>query len=366
LSRFSSESYQAKSVNDSVNISATKERISFIEVSRGFAALAVVLAHTSLVMGNPRYFGEAMFANVLQVGHAGVDFFFVLSGYIITYMHFSDIDKKNKFLPYIVKRFIRIFPIYWVSFALFLIALLLFSSNSNLSVTELAYSFFLVPQAGTLVNPVAWTLSHELLFYILFSFLILNKKVGGIIFIGWMICSIVNVFVSAGENLFIKFLFSAHNFEFVLGVCVSWLVFQKKYRSIWIITGIIGLSLVLLGFWLDPVGRRPLPFYLVVLYGGGFALMLYTLSCLHLQNKLPKFGDTFLLLGASSYSVYLIHFLVILTLAKLFTTYSVNAYIPLNAIYFMMAFSAIIVGVLMYEYIEKPTLRICRNWNQLK
>ena len=82
----------------------------FVQVLRGFAAIAVLLYHTGVYAGiyfnNPIYFFEN--------GNLGVDFFFTLSGFIITYIHLKDIKARGRVKVFLVKRFVRIFPFYWM------------------------------------------------------------------------------------------------------------------------------------------------------------------------------------------------------------------------------------------------------------
>ncbi len=47
-------------------------------------------------------------------GHAGVDFFFVLSGFIIMHAHTADIGKPERLYRYLWRRATRIYPIYWI------------------------------------------------------------------------------------------------------------------------------------------------------------------------------------------------------------------------------------------------------------
>lgn len=70
-------------------------RLSSIESARGIAAFMVVLFHTTGIMNLPKYFSVMPLGGVFGFGHAGVDFFFVLSGFIILFIHYDDIGKKT-------------------------------------------------------------------------------------------------------------------------------------------------------------------------------------------------------------------------------------------------------------------------------
>ena len=55
-------------------------------------------------------------------GYAGVEFFFVLSGFIMVLVHRRDFGQPSKALVFMRKRVVRIYPIYWLVMA-FLLAI---------------------------------------------------------------------------------------------------------------------------------------------------------------------------------------------------------------------------------------------------
>ncbi|WP_160115224.1 acyltransferase family protein [Bryocella elongata] len=80
---------------------------------RGLAVLAVTLHHTPM----------GPFADVQRgMGWMGVDLFFVLSGFLITGILFDSLERPGYFRNFYVRRSLRIFPIYYLAFALLLVA----------------------------------------------------------------------------------------------------------------------------------------------------------------------------------------------------------------------------------------------------
>ena len=65
----------------------SKPYLTSLEIARGFAAIMVLLFHASTISAYEFGYGERPFGNLFLTGRAGVDFFFVLSGFIITYIH---------------------------------------------------------------------------------------------------------------------------------------------------------------------------------------------------------------------------------------------------------------------------------------
>src|SRR5262245_56706962 len=85
-----------------------------IQAGRGIAALLVAAFHLSIAMGDARYGGSAVFREITWRGNFGVDFFFVLSGFIMMFVHEKDLGRPNRWPAYACARFFRLFPAYWL------------------------------------------------------------------------------------------------------------------------------------------------------------------------------------------------------------------------------------------------------------
>jgi peptidoglycan/LPS O-acetylase OafA/YrhL len=100
---------------------AMNHKIINIQFLRAFAALIVIFYHTA-----PHYYitgGEHsgnIFSFFSQIGYAGVDIFFVISGYIMWYSSHNHKGTKDV-LEFIYARFTRIYPVYWSFFFLLII-----------------------------------------------------------------------------------------------------------------------------------------------------------------------------------------------------------------------------------------------------
>lgn len=151
-----------------------------MEGLRGFAVLLVFLVHyTTLVrpwIENSK--GLLVLTNTLHVmGNAGVDLFFVLSGYLI---YGSLISRPQRFSQFMARRIKRIYPAFTVVFVIYVALSLLFPHESKIprSTVEgaiyLATNYFLLP--GLLpIKPmitVAWSLSYEIFYYLMIPLII--------------------------------------------------------------------------------------------------------------------------------------------------------------------------------------------------
>ena len=137
-----------------------------LQVYRGLAALFVVIHHNTASIRYYHDFDSSILNFIGQIGKYGVDFFFVLSGFIISYTSISKVNEKGTLGKYIKNRFLRIYvPYLPIGVFVYLIYMFLPSiSNANREISALT-SFTLIPHGKPALS-VAWTLTFELLFYI--------------------------------------------------------------------------------------------------------------------------------------------------------------------------------------------------------
>ncbi|MDZ8110120.1 MAG: hypothetical protein RM338_31605 [Nostoc sp. DedQUE12a] len=67
------------------------KKLNLLQVYRGIAAILVVLSHGDRILG--RELNQNTFLQIFHFGWIGVDFFFVLGGFIIFYIHQSNVEK---------------------------------------------------------------------------------------------------------------------------------------------------------------------------------------------------------------------------------------------------------------------------------
>jgi peptidoglycan/LPS O-acetylase OafA/YrhL len=138
-----------------------------MEGMRGFAVFLVFLVHYAS-LADPA--GSVWMSKVLHsMGNAGVDLFFVLSGYLI---YGSLVSREQAFMPYMRRRIQRIYPAFLAVFATYCVLSLVFPNESKIpqegALWYLLQNLLLLP--GMLpIEPmitVAWSLSYEMFFYL--------------------------------------------------------------------------------------------------------------------------------------------------------------------------------------------------------
>lgn len=339
-----------------------------LQGGRAIAAMLVVLFHLGEAVAAKKYFGIAAFSIPFKFGSAGIELFFVLSGFIIFSSHSSDLYQPGKLADYIKKRFVRIFPTYWiVFFVVFFLATLSSSLRNTVphDIFVLAKSLFLIPQdknivggSGAPVIIVAWTLQYEILFYLLFGALFFSKwisvTIGGSLFV-------IYIYINYNKVLLFPLSFLAQDYIllFVMGMVVSLVCTSKKIvvnsPKLYTSAGALMFLLVALDLVMNInflVGWR------TILYGLAGGLMVFGLVQAEDKNIII-FGNRWLqILGDSSYALYLIHYPLISIMCKLALLVSLNKHGLTGALiaYFAIFYVCLTSSVIFHLKIEKPVV----------
>lgn len=333
-----------------------------IQFMRGIAALVVLVYHACSLSVD--YAAGAFYAPALVVGKAGVDLFFVISGFVMvasTYERFDDPTEPSRYVAY---RISRIFPPYWILSLVVLVYYLYNPAgvNSKHGGVDLVASFLLLPSPLLPLIPVAWTLVFELFFYIVFfcaiSFLP-RSRLGSALAL-WVLFIVINGIVDAKfGGGFKTLLLHPYILEFIGGALIG-LAYKKKGPASEIMSVlllIVGFALFLaVAMYFQGVGQSDsIPIWIRILFFGMPSLFLiYGCIGLNFDGKwvrvINKAGDC-------SYSIYLIHILVIhLGYRLIARKLSVELDFVANG---FLVFALIIVSIglswIFHKYIEKPS-----------
>ncbi|MEB3294100.1 MAG: acyltransferase [Synechococcales bacterium] len=372
-----------------VQTKSDRKTLNLIQIFRGLAALAVFGYHLSFELQNK--LGQAYPGNPFLLGWIGVDFFFVLSGLIIFYAHHRDLGKPKQLKPFLIKRAIRIYPIYWViAIALVLVQQVLpgFSDDAGLNLGYLLQSLLLWPQSGNLILTASWTLSHEIFFYLIFALLItFPTRIMLPAFAVWISAILLNV---AGflqpltKQLFLlDFILRPLNLEFLLGCAIAFLVLKRpqlRYPAfLYLGLGLLTLS-SLVFFQQSPILEAHDNLLRVFVFGIPFALILWGAVAIDLNKPTPSpalgasgqpgrslsaiFDRSLLYLGNSSYSVYLIHAPILSVLGTLLVKLKSPFLMQPAIAPLLMTAIALPISILCYTLLEKPLLDLTRKWTK--
>jgi peptidoglycan/LPS O-acetylase OafA/YrhL len=371
----------------------TKKYFKGLNSLRFVAAFIVILTHIELLK-----LWNGM-DNLLDVpffnrtgGHLGVILFFVLSGFLITYLLLKEFEAKNKIniLKFYGRRILRIWPIYYLTviFCVFILPIL----NDFFGFTFQAYSFnqvvyyfcFLPNIAKSLslfVDGIVhlWSIGVEEQFYLIWPFIILFFRkhlfiVLVVFFLGISILPFFIGFLNTHSNLFLdnKILFErllsfVEHFKInamSIGGIIAYIYYNQKNWLNWLFKYYIGEFLVLItfalwfyGFQLYTISDE---FYAIL-----FSLIIYKVV---INDKpLIKLFDNRIVnyLGEISYGLYVYHWLVLQTVINFVKRYIVNfehEMIKVNLIiYIGTIFFTILISHFSYQYFEKFFLKYKRN-----
>ena len=330
--------------------------------------MLVVLFHASARVKKLYGVERHAFLDFFDFGDAGIQFFFVLSGFIIYHIHRNDIGRVG---DYLIKRVIRIYPIYIFVTLLILPAWYFLPSIGfpyHKEVGALLFSLLLIPQDHAPHLGVAWTLTHEMLFYLLFAVVLTHRKTGGMVFIGWFAAiTVVNLVSNMLLAFPLDFLFSINNLLFGFGVFAA--IFAGKVsltsRQAWAIT-VIG-ALLFLAAGIQANGLRHagltgehLPAVIILAYGfASFLLVLPANS--HDLEKFMRRRSVMILLGNASYSIYLLHVPALSFIVRMFVRLELETILLVPALFFLAVLLAAISGILLHKVVERPMLRWFRS-----
>lgn len=337
-----------------------------IQGLRALAVLLVVGAHEHDFLD--RFHIHSIFQTLTALESWGVDLFFVISGFVMMTAHWNDFDVAGSPARFLMRRAIRIFPMYW------LVTLLLYGLFSALpglllnwvgGHSNLALSLaLLVPRGRYPLLWVGWTLVFEMYFYYVFAAsLNFSRRLALTLIGGWAALIVVLQFVPLSQNIWYKTLTDGLVLEFTLGVLAGTLVAKKMVLRTAPSLGLVALACVALTFAFhaayDPRHELhvdlPLRFLTV---GMPMALLLYGAVCLEARKKFA-IPATFLFLGDASYSIYLTHAVFYVALGRILSR-SIPGHMPAFVTILVVPIAVVLGGCAVYRWVERPLLKLSR------
>lgn len=290
-----------------------------MEGLRGFAVFLVFLVHYVTLI-QPWLAEDAMirpWTDALHAaGNAGVDLFFVLSGYLI---YGSLLTRQQPFFRFMRRRIQRIYPAFAAVFGIYLVLSFIFPAESKIPAPASAGLVYLVQNLLLLpgifpIEPlitVAWSLSYEMLYYWLIPLVIaivrLRERSRG---------ERIGLFVILAIGLFSHG--AVYGGPVRLAMFISGILLFEAQNSSSVptptsIAGVAALFLGLSGMALPVTGPTGYTLKIGILFGAFFILCL---ACFRApRGGLARFFSWIPLrwLGNMSYSYYLVHGLALKT-----------------------------------------------------
>ena len=329
-------------------------RIFNLQALRAFAAFAVVFHHLFDYLNS--YVGAGLFRIQTNVFAAGVDVFFVLSGFIMAETTSSSDCRTTHFLW---MRILRVCPIYYL---LTLVTAAALSLDVHLfgvrgfTFEHLLRSLAFLPyfEGGLLQEPllfVGWTLNFEMFFYAVFALGLLARGVRSrfAAIIGILCFFFVARVISL--NPYLRYWGNPMIFEFGAGIAL-WGIqrrfcWSRRGASVALVVACACLASTQI------LDVRTTYAWRVVLWGIPASLLVF--SALSFERHGFRLRNAFVQLqGDASYALYLIHPFVLQACGKLSILLGLHGSIALALISAAMAFPfVILVGTLFHQYVER-------------
>lgn len=339
-----------------------------IQVLRAFAALLVVVHHAqfegAVLAGRT---GQGFEPSRLLPWAAGVDVFFVISGFIIVHAARPLYGRAHGRARFLAHRIARLVPLYWLATALYLAVILgapaLLGAAPPLAPGYVAASFLFWPALSPEGQPqplysLGWTLNFEMLFYLLFAVGLGWGRRAAFAFVVACLCMLVVARLMLSDPpMPLAFWGAPIVLEFALGAAVGLARAEGLRLSV-----LPRLCLAAAGLALLFVAEEPTLLTRPLAYGIP-SLLLVAAASLGNPNPVPassRLVTRAVALGDASYALYLVHPFVLriaregLSRAGLFPLLG-----PWTAIVLMIGL-AVVGALLVHRYVERPLTRRAR------
>jgi peptidoglycan/LPS O-acetylase OafA/YrhL len=368
--------------------SGARRKLNSLTGLRFFAALVVFLFHTGITQNPARPTGpvnpfadtgaEHWYGAIFSTGgFVGVSFFFVLSGFVLSF----SAKPGERARSFIRRRFVKVFPNHLVTFAL---AMLLFAAAYTSWKAWLPNLFLLHPwfpdfSIAMSVNVPSWSLGGEMLFYLIFPLLIRPiSRMGvrrlwiwaGAMVLGLFIYQLIAMFVipSSGANpnipisplqyWFGYFLPVGRMFEFTLGAIVARIVLAGKWIGI---KPLASVGLMVFGY----VASMFVPFQFSLNFATlvPIAVMVASFANADLHGTPTGLrGRLAVWLGNVSFGFYLSQGVAVFYIRSLMDNAQFSTPVALLVLLGLFA-ATLALGWCLYRFVETPMMR---RWSRAR
>ena len=327
----------------------TRPLLTNIQILRFLAAAAVLVGHAGDL-----FLPDAAALHAIPWS-AGVDVFFVISGFVMTYLTQDQFGQAGAPRAFLIRRIIRIAPPYWLFTTLMVGAVLLFGDhvrNTRLdpAVAATSYLFIPWPRADGQLNPLlsqGWTLNYEAFFYLAFAAALFFRRGLWWLSASFLLIAALHPFVP--DLLFVlKFWTNPIILEFLGGIGLG-LLFLKGRRLP--LMGSAGIAALAIATYFATDAMEPGLVRRIAHIGLPALLLCASLALAPEPGAAGPLRRALVAGGDSSYTLYLSHTFTLN--AALLAWKASGAVMPITAMVTAMIV-AIAAAALIYRRIERP------------
>jgi exopolysaccharide production protein ExoZ len=337
-------------------------QLASIQILRAVAALAIVMHHGlhEAHQATQKVGGSFAWQSVLPL-EAGVDLFFVISGFVMVFASRDMFGSTGSIIPFLRRRLARIAPIYWLTTLLFLavsLSGLAPLSRAPFSAEETIATFLFLPylRPDGFLQPVyglGWTLNYEMFFYLLFALALpfQRERAVPLVVITLMLLVTIGQFIPASLTA-PYFWTRSIILEFGFGMIIGHMALSGIRPSRMTSALLAGAALALLA--LGVLAPNLLPDR-ALLYGLPAALLVIAALAFESDGQTQPATRLMTQLGDASYALYLLHPFVLRFLA-LVAGGMITAISPWLFLILGVTLSCI-AAMIVWRWFEKPVTR---------
>lgn len=323
-----------------------------VQLLRFVAAFAILFTHGA----DQLFHGSPLVTAIPWTG--GVDVFFIVSGFIMTWMTAGEFGKSQGAWRFLLRRIVRVAPTYWF-FTLLLVAAVVVAGgrlrNTTADLAQVLTSLLFVPwpRIDGQLNPIlaqGWTLNFEMFFYASFALSMLFKR--GLQVLAGCFIVLVTLNPIVPEGWFVLAFYSDPIiFEFLAGVALARL--YRRGMRLNSRGAALLVALAVIAYLLIP----PIEGRFARVLGVGFPAFLLTAALIFAPEP-QRTGRIFgaaRVGGDASYTLYLSHTLIALPCVLLAQRAGIDAPWLVLAIILVGALS---FSILFYRSVEAPVTTV--------
>jgi peptidoglycan/LPS O-acetylase OafA/YrhL len=295
------------------DVAGASHKFEILDALRGVAAIIVVLVHTTGLMGS----------NFFPHGYLAVDFFFVLSGFVLTFAYQQKLDAGLSTLAFLKLRLIRLYPLYLVGLLIGFAFVSMRAGVQHSATHPTAYLLQLLPNlfflpvytstAGVSAFPfdlAAWSLFFELVANLMHAHFLRRRSNRFLSTIVVLAASLVMYSAFRRGSLDfgqfstdIAFGFERVLFSYTAGILLFRCWASVRHRVPAPSPFVPGILLVML--LAIPLSIPANPFFEIIAVLLGFPAIVLTAACCQPSSVLRPVAAV---LGTASYAIYILHF----------------------------------------------------------
>ena len=350
---------------DGLMSSENDRTLAGLQIMRAAAALMVAVHH-AMEVPRPGIGAPVPPDWLTTAGAAGVDIFFVISGFIMMAVSFRQGRTPINSWSFLRRRVARIYPFYWVTLGIVLVGwqVGLFNSLSpgDRSLSHIARSLLLAPIKFPIIG-VSWTLVHEMNFYLLFALMLISRSALACLLgvTGFLLLQLA--FGGYAANSAVSdYLTRPIMLEFCFGMALGYAYFKgvlpKKIP--WTLQAVALACMLLAPLFIAHKSTGGLN-ALDRVWAWGVPAAVVVAACVNWSVEEGPLSRIWVLLGDASYAIYLLHPFVMLGYGKALAASRFLLHMPQAPLILGATILSAVLGTAAHVTVERPVSKAARR-----